>query len=162
MLFCYSSSIVFFNETAPTEIYTYLHTLSLHDALPIFGALFGSVGDVFLHLGHGVAVDQRTLYHAVGKAVAHLHGFDFGGQALDQVFIDTRLDVDAVGAHAGLAGVAILRGQDDIDGTIEIGVVEHNERSIDAKLQQLLLDDWSTLFPQLSPPLGPLGRASLW
>src|SRR3546814_12111749 len=26
---------VFFNETASTEIYTYLHTLSLHDALPI-------------------------------------------------------------------------------------------------------------------------------
>src|SRR3546814_16834932 len=25
-----------FNETATTEIYTYLHTLSLHDALPIF------------------------------------------------------------------------------------------------------------------------------
>src|SRR3546814_4652300 len=57
----------------------------------------------------------------------------FGGQALDQVFIDTRLDVDAVGAHAGLAGVAILRGQDAIDGTIEIGVVEHNERRIDRK-----------------------------
>src|SRR3546814_10845676 len=27
----------FFNDTATTEIYTYLHTLSLHDALPIFG-----------------------------------------------------------------------------------------------------------------------------
>src|SRR3546814_20126506 len=26
---------VFFNDTATTEIYTYLHTLSLHDALPI-------------------------------------------------------------------------------------------------------------------------------
>src|SRR6059058_6624082 len=26
----------FFNDTAPTEIYTSLHTLSLHDALPIF------------------------------------------------------------------------------------------------------------------------------
>src|SRR3546814_14516779 len=25
----------FFNETATTQIYTYLHTLSLHDALPI-------------------------------------------------------------------------------------------------------------------------------
>src|SRR3546814_2176397 len=25
-----------FNDTATTEIYTYLHTLSLHDALPIF------------------------------------------------------------------------------------------------------------------------------
>src|SRR3546814_19815016 len=26
----------FFKDTATTEIYTYLHTLSLHDALPIF------------------------------------------------------------------------------------------------------------------------------
>src|SRR3546814_10733940 len=30
--------IFFFNGTATTEIYTYLHTLSLHDALPIFQA----------------------------------------------------------------------------------------------------------------------------
>src|SRR3546814_17158216 len=28
--------IFFFNDTASTEIYTYLHTLSLHDALPIY------------------------------------------------------------------------------------------------------------------------------
>src|SRR3546814_2148072 len=28
----------FFNDTATTEIYTYCHTLSLHDALPIFPA----------------------------------------------------------------------------------------------------------------------------
>src|SRR3546814_16127111 len=31
--------IFFFNETATTEIYTYGHTLSLHDALPIFCSL---------------------------------------------------------------------------------------------------------------------------
>src|SRR3546814_18344364 len=29
----------FFKDTATTEIYTYLHTLSLHDALPIFRRL---------------------------------------------------------------------------------------------------------------------------
>src|SRR3546814_2838284 len=29
----------FFNDTATTENYTYLHTLSLHDALPISGIL---------------------------------------------------------------------------------------------------------------------------
>src|SRR3546814_5967132 len=29
----------FFNDTATTEIYTYGHTLSLHDALPIYGPL---------------------------------------------------------------------------------------------------------------------------
>src|SRR3546814_7154716 len=28
--------LFFFNDTATTEIYTYGHTLSLHDALPIF------------------------------------------------------------------------------------------------------------------------------
>src|SRR3546814_18868452 len=28
--------VFFFNYTATTEIYTYVHTLSLHDALPIF------------------------------------------------------------------------------------------------------------------------------
>src|SRR3546814_14470588 len=31
---CYIS--FFFNDTATTEIYTYSHTLSLHDALPIY------------------------------------------------------------------------------------------------------------------------------
>src|SRR3546814_11379458 len=29
----------FFNDTATTEIYTYCHTLSLHDALPIWCSL---------------------------------------------------------------------------------------------------------------------------
>src|SRR3546814_9300254 len=33
--FCYIFYFFFFNDTATTEIYTYLHTLSLHDALPI-------------------------------------------------------------------------------------------------------------------------------
>src|SRR3546814_7091612 len=32
---CYTCSSFFFNDTATTEIYTYVHTLSLHDALPI-------------------------------------------------------------------------------------------------------------------------------
>src|SRR3546814_15918842 len=32
----YDLFLFFFNHTATTEIYTYCHTLSLHDALPIF------------------------------------------------------------------------------------------------------------------------------
>src|SRR2546427_5788553 len=53
-----SFSFFFFNDTATTEIYT----LSLHDALPIFGLGLGPVaGD---HLGGGpvvVAGDQHVL-----------------------------------------------------------------------------------------------------
>src|SRR3546814_9943560 len=33
----------FFNDPATTEIYTYLHPLSLHDALPIYGLTTGRV-----------------------------------------------------------------------------------------------------------------------
>src|SRR3546814_17410703 len=36
-------SVFFFNDTATPEIYTYLHTLSLHDALPI--CAFGLRGE---------------------------------------------------------------------------------------------------------------------
>src|SRR3546814_7846702 len=35
----------FFNDTATTDIYTYLHTLSLHDALPIYAEQLGIGGD---------------------------------------------------------------------------------------------------------------------
>src|SRR3546814_11902853 len=36
LLIGYFRLFFFFNDTATTEIYTYCHTLSLHDALPIF------------------------------------------------------------------------------------------------------------------------------
>src|SRR3546814_14746881 len=35
----YNYVCFFFNDTATTVIYTYLHTLSLHDALPIFASV---------------------------------------------------------------------------------------------------------------------------
>src|SRR3546814_15501353 len=37
--------VFFFNVTATTEIYTYIHTLSLHDALPIFGLPRGAASN---------------------------------------------------------------------------------------------------------------------
>src|SRR3546814_1788173 len=38
----YMRSSFFFNDTATTEIYTYCHTLSLHDALPISSDYFAA------------------------------------------------------------------------------------------------------------------------
>ncbi|KAG0934611.1 hypothetical protein G6F31_016078 [Rhizopus arrhizus] len=98
------------------------------------GAVRGCVGDVFLHLFHGAGVDQRTLRHAVGEAVAHLHGVDLGDQALGDLFIDAGLHVDAVGAHAGLAGVAVLRGQDAVHGAVQVGIGQHDQRILAAQL----------------------------
>src|SRR3546814_10925531 len=50
----------FFNDTATTEIYTYCHTLSLHDALPISVATG--------HHGHAQPARSRHLaqFHTCG------------------------------------------------------------------------------------------------
>src|SRR3546814_3761686 len=65
----------FFNDTATTEIYTYLHTLSLHDSLPISahgilalqqldGLLVEPVG-----LAFGIAIEEVVLERACLAAV---------------------------------------------------------------------------------------------
>src|SRR3546814_11254612 len=53
--------VFFFNDTAPTEIYTYCHTLSLHDALPI------STGGRGVHLG---LVADPTLWSLLARTLA--------------------------------------------------------------------------------------------
>src|SRR3546814_2329941 len=62
----------FFNATATTEIYTDGHTLSLHDALPIFDTHVGvdaDLGALGLHLGQA-PVDVALLHLELGDAVA--------------------------------------------------------------------------------------------
>jgi hypothetical protein len=45
-----------------------------------------------------------------------------------------------VGADAGLAGVAVLRGDRALDRGVEVGVVEDDERRVAAELERDLLD----------------------
>src|SRR3546814_17447106 len=55
MYICIVFCLFFFNDTAATEIYTYSHTLSLHDALPICFILTKS------HVVHHAAKLEVTL-----------------------------------------------------------------------------------------------------
>src|SRR3546814_12801321 len=59
-------SVVFFTETATTESYTYLHTLSLHDALPILSRLD-------FHRLLVAAQTSRTARRAHGAAPGRRH-----------------------------------------------------------------------------------------
>src|SRR3546814_16685262 len=52
--------LFFFKDTATTEIYTYVHTLSRRDALPIYPHA-GEVVEV-QDLGSGAAKDERQLH----------------------------------------------------------------------------------------------------
>src|SRR3546814_15181450 len=64
--------ICFFNDTETTEIYTYLHTLSRHDALPIemVGANLLDQGGNAASGGLGIAGDthNRNQAHTIGSA----------------------------------------------------------------------------------------------
>src|SRR3546814_13142205 len=73
------TSCFFFNDTATTEIYTDGHTLSLHDALPIYAEqaeLSGQVAEVVELLLHGVADEHQgrdlPLPRFLGRALQHL------------------------------------------------------------------------------------------
>src|SRR3546814_10278130 len=65
------SGLCVFNDTATTEIYTYLHTLSLHDALPI-------------SIVHDVIVPARApwLHHIAAGQTLRIVDLE-GNQAVD-------------------------------------------------------------------------------
>src|SRR3712207_8057555 len=67
MIIMFSNVIFFFNDTATTEIYT----LSLHDALPIFGPFVSDASDVLAILRRqdralqGLIRDTGTVFEAL-------------------------------------------------------------------------------------------------
>src|SRR3546814_48988 len=81
-----SYAVFCLNEPAPTEIYTYLHTLSLHDALPISVTRFlngreivtrRTIGDHPDYLAVGYLLNQNMLQQA-DEIVAIEHDADLG------------------------------------------------------------------------------------
>src|SRR3546814_20343252 len=67
---CYLRFVFFFNDTATTEIYTYGHTLSLHDALPISRATQAKPGYRVVRPGTGKPnlADLVRLPHRCGPS----------------------------------------------------------------------------------------------
>src|SRR3546814_14127866 len=78
---CYYVVVFFFNYTAPTEIYPYGHTLSQHDALPIWHRFDGFQHRLlYRKRRHGPDAGgylgrfQRISHHHAGDAGAELSG----------------------------------------------------------------------------------------
>src|SRR3546814_12036165 len=93
--------LFFFNDTATPEIYTYGHTLSLHDALPIYDLAEQRVAaDVPRFDQQGATAIDAATDHAITGLLAQRQRF-----AAEQRFIDVRAAVehDAVDRHL-LAG----------------------------------------------------------
>ena len=81
------------------------------------------------------------------------------GQLVDERVVDLVLREEAVGADAGLAHVAELRGERALDRGVEIGVVEDDERRVAAQLQPDLLHRAGGLAHQELADFGRAGEA---
>src|SRR3546814_17174768 len=84
---------VFFNDTTTTEIYTYRHTLSLHDALPIYRIVHEAARG--LAAGRCSTGEQKALLVSIVLAHARLIAEARGAPPL--------LLLDEVAAHLDAA-----------------------------------------------------------
>ena len=123
------------------------------------GAALDRIGDVLLDLVDRFHVDQRPLRHAGFGAVADLHRRDFLRELFDELVVDLVLGVDAVGADAGLAHVAVFRDHGAFDRGIDIGIVEHHERRVAAELEPELLHPDRGLLVEDLADFGRAGEA---
>ena len=86
-------------------------------------------------LGQSRRIDQRPLLHAGLIACAHLQVLDAGGEFFGKRLVDTVLHQKAVGADAGLPGVAVFRRQSAFHRSVDIGIGENDEGRVAAQLQ---------------------------
>jgi hypothetical protein len=79
----------------------------------------------------------------------------------NKVVVNTILHVNAVGAYAGLASVAVFTGHGAINGGVDVGIVKHNKRCIAAQLQRHFFYRGRALRHQNSPHLRRAGKADV-
>ena len=124
-------------------------------------ALGHGVIDMTLHLVQRCGLNQRTLGHTGFKAVAHLQRPDSGSKQLHKALINTVLHINAVGAHASLACIAVLAGDGPFNGRLQVRIIEHDERRIAPQLQRQLLDRGRALSHQQAPDFGATREAQV-
>ncbi len=101
----------------------------------MFAPLDGGVAEVAFYLGHGRLLDERSDGYVGVQAVPHFQLADGVGKTLHERVVDPRLHQHAVGAHAGLACVAELRVNSALNGGVDVGVVEDDERRVPTQFE---------------------------
>src|SRR5690606_14575826 len=102
------------------------------------------------HLGNAGGTNQwpdRTMRLHARPDTQSNHSFC---QRIAESVVYPRLHIDAVRAHAGLAGIAEFRCDRTLDGRVEIGIVEDDEGRIATQFQAEALDLSSALPQELA------------
>src|SRR5260370_13913854 len=94
------------------------------------GTLRNGVLNMFLDFLHRSLIDQRTLENPGLEAIADFKFLDCGDEFLGKSIISARLDIETVGAHTGLTGIAVFGNDRTFDRRIQVRIVEHDEWGI--------------------------------
>src|SRR3546814_17229355 len=130
------SFFFFFNDPATTEIYTYLHTLPLHDALPICPGPAPREADMAAPAFHGIypmlyalfgpdgALDRAAHVAQVEACIAAgVHGLAVGGLASEcnKLTVAERRDLAewTLVAAAGRVPVSVTVSDNTVGGQVE-------------------------------------------
>ena len=122
------------------------------------GAVPERVGEQGFDLVQRGRVDQRPLGDPGAFARADCERGDAVGEAVREFVVDAGLDVEAVGADAGLPGVAELGGERAFDRGVEVRVVEDDEGGVAAEFERELLHRRRALRHEQAPDLGRAGE----
>src|SRR3546814_6199788 len=141
--------IFFFNDTATTEIYTYGHTLSLHDALPIYALKEMARGaDALVQVQQALALaekmgsrsQQGLVLRNMARTEIELGDLDAAARAIDRGLALAGSDGDTT-ARAQFLGISATLAQ-------RRGHVERARRLIDRALADV---DIATPTPSYRP-----------
>ena len=101
---------------------------------------------MLFHFCYRFFIDQRPDGDAVIQPVADVQFAHCLLQFFGKTVIHAVLHIQAVGADAGLPGVAEFRGQRAFHGFVEVGIVKDDKRRVTAQLQRHFLDVFRALF----------------
>ncbi|MNG06063.1 hypothetical protein D3C84_892840 [compost metagenome] len=88
---------------------------------------------MLLDLGHRLGIDQRAGGDTFVQTVTNLQLSYRDFQLLGEGIVYAVLDIQAVGAHAGLAIVAVFGDQCAFHCLIKVGIIEYDERRVSAQ-----------------------------
>ena len=76
---------------------------------------------------------QRTNKHPIGESTAYFQRLDFFGEGSREAVVDPILDEYPICRDAGLTGVAEFSQDARFHSSLDLGIVEDNERTVSAQ-----------------------------
>ena len=119
------------------------------------------IGDHSLHLGDRCLVDQGALVDCLLGAWTHLEFTHRREKEFGEMFRDGLVNQNPVGRDAGLATDTELRGNESLDGGLEVSIFKDDEGSVAAEFHGHSLHGGSRFGDQLFPDGSRSGEAEL-